>query len=59
MTGGGFGGCAVALVDAGGGGDRRARDRSQAIRSATGTTPDVWPTGAGAGVGAWPVGASA
>jgi galactokinase len=58
MTGGGFGGCVVALVD------RTAaptvvRDLARKYKSATGTTPDVWPTGAGAGVGVWPVGASA
>jgi len=58
MTGGGFGGCVVALVD------RAAvatvvREIVRKYKSATGTTPDVWPTGAGAGVGAWPVGASA
>jgi len=58
MTGGGFGGCVVALVD------RAAapsvvREIARKYKSATGTTPDVWPTGAGAGVGAWPVGASA
>ena len=58
MTGGGFGGCVVALVD------RAAaatvvRDLARKYKSATGTTPEVWPTGAGAGVGAWPVGASA
>jgi galactokinase len=58
MTGGGFGGCVVALVD------RAAaatvvREIARKYKSATGTTPDVWPTGAGAGVGGWPVGASA
>jgi galactokinase len=58
MTGGGFGGCVVALVD------RAAaatvvREIARKYKSATGTTPEVWPTGAGAGVGAWPVGASA
>jgi galactokinase len=58
MTGGGFGGCAVALVD------RAAvatvvREIARKYKSATGTTPEVWPTAAGAGVGVWPVGASA
>jgi len=58
MTGGGFGGCVVVLVD------RAAevavaREIARKYRSATGATPDVWPTGAGAGVGVWPVGASA
>src|SRR5262249_15378589 len=57
MTGGGCGGCVVALVD-------RAvlatvvRDIAHKYKSATGTTPDVWPTEAGAGVGTWPLGAA-
>jgi galactokinase len=58
MTGGGFGGCVVALVD------RAAaatvvREIARKYKSATGTTPEVWPTGAGTGVGVWPIGASA
>jgi galactokinase len=58
MTGGGFGGCVVALVD-------RAAEATvvceivRRYKSVTGTTPDVWPTAAGAGVGVWPIGASA
>ena len=58
MTGAGFGGCVVALVDRAAAATV-AREIARKYRSATGTTPDVWPTGAGAGVGAWPVGASA
>jgi galactokinase len=58
MTGGGFGGCVVALVEAPAEGSV-VRDIARHYESATGTKPDVWPTGAGAGVGAWPVGASA
>ena len=58
MTGGGFGGCVVALVEA----PSEAavvRDIARQYESATGTRPEVWPTRAGAGVGAWPVGTSA
>jgi galactokinase len=58
MTGGGFGGCVVALVDRAAV-DTIVRDIARKYKSATGTTPDVWPTAAGAGVGAWPLGASA
>jgi galactokinase len=58
MTGGGFGGCVVALVEAAAEA-AVVRDIARQYESATGTTPEVWPTGAGAGVGAWPVGASA
>jgi galactokinase len=58
MTGGGFGGCVVALVDRAAA-STVVREIARKYKSATGTTPDVWPTGAGAGVGAWPVGAPA
>jgi galactokinase len=58
MTGGGFGGCVVALVDRAAA-DTVVREIARKYKSATGTTPDVWPTAAGAGVGAWPLGASA
>jgi galactokinase len=54
MTGGGFGGCAVALVDAA----REASVRREVARryqAATGLEPDVWVTTAGGGVGAWPL----
>ena len=58
MTGGGFGGCVVALIDAAAEAGV-VRDVARGFESATGIRPDVWPTGAGAGVGAWRVGASA
>jgi galactokinase len=58
MTGGGFGGCVVALVDAAAEA-AVVRDIARGYESATGVRPDLWPTGAGAGVGAWHVGASA
>jgi galactokinase len=54
MTGGGFGGCVVALVDA----EAEARvvhDIAREYEAATGLTPDVWATKAGAGVGGWPL----
>jgi galactokinase len=52
MTGGGFGGCAVALIDASAeAGVRRAVARH--YLAATGLEPDVWVTTAGGGVGAW------
>jgi galactokinase len=54
MTGGGFGGCVVALVDAAAVGEelqRRIRDRYEAQ---TGLRPDVWVCAAGPGVAAWP-----
>ena len=56
MTGGGFGGCVVALVDA-----SRARDIARLVQQryegAAGRRPDVWICRPGDGVG--PVGASA
>jgi len=58
MTGGGFGGCVVALVDAAAEGSA-VRDIARGYESASGMRPDIWPTGAGAGVGGWRVGASA
>jgi galactokinase len=54
MTGGGFGGCAVALVDA----SAEAgvvHDVARQYEAATGLTPDVWATRAGSGAAAWPV----
>ena len=56
MTGGGFGGCVVALVDA----EAEAavvRDVARRYEAATGLTPDVWATRAGSGVSAWALGA--
>jgi galactokinase len=52
MTGGGFGGCAVALIDASADAGVR-RDVARGYRAATGLEPDVWVTTAGSGVGAW------
>jgi galactokinase len=52
MTGGGFGGCAVALVDAAAAVGVQ-RDVARGYRAATGLEPDVWETRAGSGVGAW------
>jgi len=52
MTGGGFGGCVVALADA-----RADETMCETIRddyeSATGRRPDVWITAAGAGLDVW------
>jgi galactokinase len=53
MTGGGFGGCAVALVDAAKA-DEIAGDIGQRYEAATGLRPDVWICAAGDGVGEWP-----
>ncbi len=52
MTGGGFGGCAVALID-GSAEARVRRDVARRYQEATGLEPDVWVTRAGSGVGAW------
>ena len=52
MTGGGFGGCAVALVDATGEASAR-QEAARRYRAATGIEPDVWVTTAGSGVAAW------
>jgi galactokinase len=49
MTGGGFGGCAVALVDRGAA-DDAARCIAQRYEAAIGRRPDVWITAAGGGV---------
>jgi galactokinase len=49
MTGGGFGGCVVALVDAAAE-EGIARDVIREYQTATGLTPDVWGTRAGRGV---------
>jgi galactokinase len=52
MTGGGFGGCAVALVDLRAEANVR-RDVARRYHVATGRQPDVWVTSAGGGAGAW------
>jgi galactokinase len=49
MTGGGFGGCVVALVAAAAE-EGIARDVIREYQTATGLTPDVWATRAGRGV---------
>jgi galactokinase len=53
MTGGGFGGCVVAIVEA----SRATGDLLQSIREQyeanVGRRPDVWITAAGAGASAW------
>jgi len=53
MTGGGFGGCVVAIVEA----SRASDDLLQSIRGQyeanVGRRPDVWITAAGAGASAW------
>ena len=54
MTGGGFGGCAVALIDASAGVSVQ-REIARGYRAATGLEPDVWETEAGSGVAAWPL----
>ena len=50
MTGGGFGGCVVALVDAAAE-SGVVREIARQYEAATGLRPDVWTTGAGRGVG--------
>jgi galactokinase len=52
MTGGGFGGCAVALVDAIAEASVR-REVARRYHAATGLEPDVWVTTAGRGVCTW------
>jgi galactokinase len=57
MTGGGFGGSAVALVETAAEAPVR-RDVARAYKASTGRDPDVWVTAAGAGVGAWTLAAT-
>jgi galactokinase len=52
MTGGGFGGCAIALVDADAV-DDVVRRVPPIFESLTGRRPDVWATSAGEGAGEW------
>jgi galactokinase len=54
MTGGGFGGCIVALVTAAAATVVRA-EIERRYEAATGMRPDVSVCSAGAGVGVWPV----
>ena len=50
MTGGGFGGCAVALVDAAAADDRFRETIQGRYQANTGIRPDVWVCAAGSGV---------
>ena len=50
MTGGGFGGCAVALVDAAAADDRFRETIQERYQANTGIRPDVWICAAGGGV---------
>jgi galactokinase len=56
MTGGGFGGCVVALVDAAAE-SSVVREIARQYEASTGLRPEVWTTGAGRGVGVVEVGA--
>jgi galactokinase len=50
MTGGGFGGCAVALVDTAAADDRFRETIQQRYQASTGIRPDVWICSPGSGV---------
>jgi galactokinase len=50
MTGGGFGGCAIALVEANAADDRLRETIRQRYHAVTGIRPDVWICAAGDGV---------
>jgi len=50
MTGGGFGGCAIALVEASAADDRLRATIQQRYRAIAGICPDVWISAAGDGV---------
>jgi len=52
MTGGGFGGCAVALVDAESA-ERVRQEIAERYDAATRVGPDIWVCSAGSGVSAW------
>ena len=54
MTGGGFGGCAIALVDVAAV-DDTSREVARRYEMAMKRRPDVWVCAAGEGVGAWSV----
>jgi galactokinase len=53
MTGGGFGGCVVALVEASKATDEVRERIRDGYAARTGRRPDVWITTAGDGVSAW------
>jgi galactokinase len=54
MTGGGFGGCIVALVDAAAADGELRRRIREGYEAQTGLRPEVWVCAAGPGVAAWP-----
>jgi galactokinase len=54
MTGGGFGGCVVALVDAAKVDDELKRQIRERYAARTGLRPEIWVCAAGPGVAAWP-----
>jgi galactokinase len=53
MTGGGFGGCVVALADAANTDDRLKQTIQERYEANTGLRPDIWVCAAGDGVSAW------
>ena len=53
MTGGGFGGCAIALVDAPVADDRLEQTIRERYHASTGVRPDIWTCAAGDGVASW------
>jgi len=53
MTGGGFGGCVVALVEASRASDEMCRTIRERYEANTGRRPDAWITTAGDGAAAW------
>jgi galactokinase len=53
MTGGGFGGCVVALADASSATEELRQTIRDRYEASTGRCPDVWITAAGDGVSAW------
>jgi galactokinase len=53
MTGGGFGGCVVALADRASATDDMCRTIRERYQANTGRRPDVWITKAGHGVSVW------
>jgi galactokinase len=53
MTGGGFGGCTITLLQAGAA-DEFQRGVKEAYKNETGIIPDAWVCSAAQGAGAWP-----
>ncbi len=58
MTGGGFGGCVVALADANAVGEAMTGGIQRQYGAEVGMRPDVWVCAADAGVSGWPVGSA-